>query len=96
LMVLGVCEIELLISGSQSLKDKRQVLRHLKEKVKHKFNVSIAEVDHHDLWQRAMLGLACVGNDREFVQEVLTKAIQVVEFDVGVEVINRSLEIENW
>ena len=95
-MVLGVCEIELLVSGSQSLKDKRQVLRHLKEKVKHKFNVSMAEVDYQDLWQRAMLGLACVGNDREFVREVLTKAIQVVEFDVGVEVINRRLEIEIW
>lgn len=95
-MVLGVCEIELLVSGSQSLKDKRQVLRHLKEKVKHKFNVSMAEVDHQDLWQRTMLGLACVGNDREFVREVLTKAIQVVESDVGVEVINRRLEIEIW
>jgi len=95
-MVLGVCEIELLVSGSQSLKDKRQVLRHLKEKVKHKFNVSMAEVDYQDLWQRAMLGLACVGNDREFVREVLTKAVQVVESDVGVEVINRRLEIESW
>jgi len=95
-MVLGVCEIELLVSGSQSLKDKRQVIRHLKEKVKHKFNISMAEVDHQDLWQRAMLGLACVGNDREFVREVLTKAIQVVESDVGVEVINRRLEIESW
>jgi len=53
-------------------------------------------VDHQDLWQRAMLGLACVGNDREFVREVLTKAIQVVESDVGVEVINRRLEVEIW
>lgn len=95
-MILGVCEIELLVSGSQSLKDKRQSLRHLKEKIKHKFNVSVAEVDYQDLWQRAMLGIACVGNDRDFVREVLTKALQVVESDVGVEVINQRLEIETW
>lgn len=95
-MILGICEIELLVSGSQSLKDKRQVIRHLKEKIKHKFNVSVAEVDHQDLWQRAMLGMTCVGNDREFVREVLTKAIQIVESDVGVEVINQRLEVEDW
>ncbi len=95
-MILGVCEIELLVSGSQSLKDKRQVLRHLKEKVRHKFNVSVAEVDHQDLWQRAMLGLSCVGNDRDFIREVLTKAIRVVESDVGVEIIHQRLEIETW
>jgi len=95
-MVLGICKVELLISGSRSLKDKRQVLRHLKERIKHKFNISVAEVEYQDLWQRALLGMACVGNDRDFVQEVLVKAIQVVESDVEVEVIDQRLEIETW
>lgn len=95
-MIYGLCELELLIAGSQSLKDKRQVLRHLKEKIKHKFNVSVAEVDHQDLWQRAMLGMACVGNDREFVREVLSKAAEIVESSSEVEVMNRRMDLQAW
>lgn len=95
-MIYGLCELELLIAGSQSLKDKRQVLRHLKEKIKHKFNISVAEVDYQDLWQRAMLGMACVGNDREFVREVLSKAAEIVESSSEVEVLNRRMDLQAW
>lgn len=95
-MIYGLCELELLITGSQSLKDKRQVLRHLKEKIKHKFNVSVAEVEHQDLWQRAMLGMACVGNDREFLREVLSKAAEIVESSSEVEVLNRRMDLQAW
>jgi uncharacterized protein len=95
-MIYGLCELELLIAGSQSLKDKRQVLRHLKEKIRHKFNVSVAEVDYQDLWQRAMLGMACVGNDREFVREVLSKAAEIVESSSEVEVLNRRMDLQAW
>ena len=62
-MVVGVCTVELFIPESQSLKDKRQVLHSLKDRLRGKFNLSVAEVDGQDLWQKAVLGMACVANE---------------------------------
>ena len=58
-MVVGLLSVELYLPGSQSLKDKRMVLRGVKDRLK-KFNVAVAEVEHHDLWQRAGLGIVTV------------------------------------
>ena len=57
-MIVGVCTVELFIGDSRSLKDKRQVLHSLKDRLRGKFNLSVAEVDGHDLWQKAVLGMA--------------------------------------
>jgi len=70
-MIVGVCTIELFISDSQSLKDKRQVLHSLKDRLREKFNLSVAEVDGQDLWQKAVLGMACVANEGAHVNRVL-------------------------
>ena len=69
-MVVGLLTIDLFIPGAQSLKEKRMVLRRLKDRVK-KFNVAVSEVEHHDLWQRAALAVVTVSTeqahaDREF------------------------------
>ena len=60
-MVVGVCTLDLHLPGVDSLKGKRQILLSLKERIQRKFNVSIAEVDGQDLWQRAVLGVVSVG-----------------------------------
>jgi uncharacterized protein YlxP (DUF503 family) len=69
-IIVGLCTVELFIAESQSLKDKRQVLLSLKDRLREKFNLSVAEVDGQDLWQKAVLGLACVSNEGRYVNQV--------------------------
>ena len=61
-----------------SLKGKRQVLKSIVARVRNKFNVSIAEVDNHDLWQLATLGVCCVSNNKRYTNEVLSKVVGFV------------------
>ncbi|HET8579713.1 MAG TPA: DUF503 domain-containing protein, partial [Nitrospiraceae bacterium] len=65
-MVVGLCTLELYIPDGHSLKAKRQVLLSLKDRLRDKFNVSIAEVGDQDLWQKAVLGIACVANESAY------------------------------
>ncbi len=69
-MVVGLCTVELYIPDGHSLKAKRQVLLSLKDRLRDKFNVSIAEVGDQDLWQKAVLGMACVANEGAYVNKV--------------------------
>ena len=78
-MFVGVARLTLQIPDSGSLKSKRQVLRRVTDRVKARFNVAVAEVDDQDLWQKAALALAVVGNDRRHVDEQLEKIIHYVE-----------------
>ena len=64
---------------NHSLKGKRQVLRAIKARVRTKFNVSIAESDNHDMWQRAELGICQVGNDRAFVDSALREVVNYID-----------------
>ena len=94
-MVIGVCRIRLLIHDNHSLKGKRQVLKSLTEKVRNRFNVSVAEVGLNDSWRDAEVGVSAVGNDRAFVNSVLDK---VLNFVVGLntaEVVDHYIEILN-
>jgi len=76
-MIVGVLELRIGIGDAQSLKDKRRVLKSLKDRLRRAFNVSVAEVDHNDVLRSAVLGVALVANDRRFVDSALS---QVVEF----------------
>jgi uncharacterized protein YlxP (DUF503 family) len=69
-MAVAVGTFELHFPMAHSLKEKRQVLRCVMDRVKAKFNVSIAEVEHHDLWQRGTVGVAIVGNDRTLLDQI--------------------------
>ncbi|MEW6379440.1 MAG: DUF503 domain-containing protein [bacterium] len=78
-MIVAVCRIELYIPESNSLKAKRKVIKSLKDQVRNKFNVAIAEVDLQDLWQRSVLGVVTLSNDRSKVDETLAKVVSFVE-----------------
>ena len=78
-MVIGVCTIELYLPDNQSLKGKRQIVNSLKGKLQHRFNISIAEVDHLDVWQRATLGATMVSKDQVHVDRELNKMIHFIE-----------------
>ena len=90
---MGVCTVELWIPESQSLKDKRQVLHSLKDRLRGKFNLSVAEVDGQDLWQKAVLGMACVANDGSHVEQVLEQALNVMKSMPAVEVVRVHREL---
>lgn len=74
-MTVGVLRLELVVPDSQSLKDKRRAIKSVKDRLAHTFNVSVAEVDALDSWQRAVLGVAMVANDGRFVQSCLDKIV---------------------
>ncbi|HEX9758669.1 MAG TPA: DUF503 domain-containing protein [Nitrospiria bacterium] len=91
-MTVGICTLVLYLPGIGSLKGKRQIIKSLKDRVQNRFNVSIAEVGDQDLWQRAVLGIACVGNDRGFVNQVLDKVLDFVQRVPTIEVLDFRLE----
>ena len=68
---IGVLTLDLHIEHSHSLKDKRQVVRSLKDRLRSKFNVAAAELDHLDSWQRAVIGVVTLAGERSRVEEVL-------------------------
>jgi len=92
-MVVGLCTVELFIAESRSLKDKRQVLHSLKDRLRGKFNLSVAEVDAQDLWQRAVLAMACVANEGAHVGKVLEQALNVIKSMPAVEVVRTQLDM---
>ncbi len=77
-MFLGVCTIELHIPESGSLKTKRQSLRSIKDRIRNSFNVSVAEVDGNDLWQRTSIAVAAVSNDKAHLNQTLDHVINMV------------------
>ena len=92
-MIVAAVRITMLIHGNNSLKGKRQVVRSLIEKVRHRFAVSIAEVDSHDLWQRADLGLAVVGNDEKLLSQRVDQVLHYMENQHLAEIIDSQLEL---
>jgi hypothetical protein len=78
-MVVGVLRLELRLPENHSLKGKRSVLRTIKARVQSRFNVSIAECDHHDLWQRATLGVSQVGADQPHVDACLRAVVRFID-----------------
>ena len=79
--IVLVGEVQLFLPESQSLKHKRAVLSSLKERLHNRFNVSGAEVDHNDLWQRSTLALAVVSNAGDHAGQVMDKAVRFIESD---------------
>ena len=78
-MQIGIMTVELEIAHAMSLKDKRAVLNRIKDRVRAKFNVSIAEIADHDVWNAAVLGIAIVSNDQKYCNQVLSKVEEHIE-----------------
>lgn len=79
-MVIGVMEVDLAIYGATSLKDKRRVVRSAKDRIAHRFNVSVAEVDDQEFHQKAVLGFAMVGTDRQYIEGALNKIVEQLQW----------------
>ena len=92
-MPVGLLTIELHIPDAQSLKDKRQVLRSLRDKLRRDFNVAVAELEHHDTWQRSVVGIVTISNEEKHLREVLQKVLDEADRILGSFLINQAVEI---
>jgi uncharacterized protein YlxP (DUF503 family) len=91
-MNVGLCIVEIHLSASHSLKDKRRVLRGLKDRLRNRFNVSVAEIDHQDLWQRATLGIVSISEGREPLESCFSQIRGIVESELPGDLV--SFEVE--
>jgi uncharacterized protein YlxP (DUF503 family) len=78
-MHIGVCTIELRLPGNSSLKGKRKIIKSMVTRIGREYNVSIAEVDAQDIWQRAVLGVACVSSSSSYAHGLLERVVQWIE-----------------
>jgi uncharacterized protein YlxP (DUF503 family) len=92
-MFVCVSRIELHLPNGASLKGKRQVLKSLKDRIQHRFNVSVAEVEGQDLWQKAVIGVACVGNEQFHVKQIVEQVIHMIQGTPAVEVLRCDTEV---
>ena len=89
---IGVITMELRLDGSQSLKDKRHVVKGLKDRLRHKFNVAVAEIDYHDLWQRALVAAVTVSNDQGMAETVLQSVENEASMILGPQLVGATVE----
>lgn len=92
-MTVIACTIELHLPAPASLKDKRRILKSVMERIQHRFNVSIAEIGDHELWQRAALGVACVGRDRQPTLRVIDQVVGFIRRNPEVELIHHEMQV---
>ncbi len=95
-MIVGVCHLDVIIPENRSLKGKRRVIKKIIDRVKNRFNISIAEVGDNELWQRSQLGMSLVGNDRKFVNSYLDRVVNFIEAMNIVDIAHSELEILNF
>ena len=91
-MIVGTLRVKLLLRDCHSLKEKRRVLKSLKDRLANGFNIAVAETDLQDVWQSAELGIAAVGNETPFVDRVLATVVERVRVEPGVYLVDYQTE----
>ena len=92
-MPIGLLTLEIYIPEAHSLKDKRQVLRSLKDRLRSRFNVAVAELDGEDSWQRSVVGVITLSNNAGHVEQALRTVLEESERHLGRDLIGHELEI---
>lgn len=92
-MPVGLLTLDIHIPESRSLKDKRQVLRSLKDRLRRRFNVAVAELEHQDVWQRAVVGVVTLADQPGFVEQSLRAVLKDSELHLGRYLVDHQLEI---
>lgn len=94
-MVVGICQLKLILHEVFSLKEKRSILKRITGRVREKFPISIAEVGDNDVWQSSLIGFCMIGNDRAFINSCLDKVIDYIESLYLAEIVDQHIEIIN-
>jgi uncharacterized protein YlxP (DUF503 family) len=92
-MIVGVLTIDLFLGDSGSLKDKRRILKSVIERIRNRFNVSVAEVDEQELWQRSTVGVSFVSCEQAHVHKVLASVVRFVEAQGGLVITDYRTEL---
>lgn len=92
-MIVAAVRLTLIIAENDSLKGKRKVVRSLIEKARHKFDAAMAEVGDNDLWRKAQVGVALVGNDPQLLESRMQQIMKFIENQYEVEIIDSQMEL---
>ncbi|MFZ5352712.1 MAG: DUF503 domain-containing protein [Bacillota bacterium] len=92
-MIVGTCTVRIMLRTVNSLKEKRSIVKSIIDKIKRKYNVSIAETDLNDIWKSTELGIAYVSNNSVHANSVIHSIIEYLEDECMLEVINFNIEI---
>jgi len=91
-MPVGVLTLEIQIPYSHSLKEKRAVVRKVRDRIRSRFNVAVAELDHQDVWQRATLGVVSISSSQQLLETVFHQVLAEAESVLGEDVADHTLE----
>lgn len=91
-MIIGLCTLEFHLPACRNLKEKRRFLNSFRARVSQRFNVAVSEVDHHDLWQRSVIGVVTVGVDRVPLDRVFQKVLAEAERQVDAQLVSVDVE----
>jgi uncharacterized protein len=91
-MPVGLLTLELHIAEAQSLKDKRQILRSLKDRLRAHFNVAVAELDFEDIWQRSVIGIVTLSNEEQHVEEALQRVLAEADRILGPVLVSHAVD----
>ncbi len=92
-MIVGLCTVELHYPEVQSLKGKRKILVSLKTRLQNRFNVSVAEIDEMNLWQKSILGIATVANESARVHQTLEHVLNEIRANPSLELLRSQIEV---
>ncbi len=92
-MPIGLLTLEIHIPEARSLKDKRQVIRSLKDRLRGQFNVAVSELDHQDLWQRALIGVVSLSGDAKHLEQSMQAIFAESERLLGRDLISHEIEL---
>lgn len=92
-MIVGVCTLKIIIYESNSLKDKRHIVKSIIGKIQSRFNVSIAEVGLNDTWRASIIGFACVTNDTNHANQIISNVLNFIDGDSRIEIVDYNIEI---
>lgn len=91
-MIVGIVQFQLRFAESHSLKDKRMVLKSLKDRLRQRFNIAVAEIGDQDKWQSSLIGVASIGNDKRYLNGLLTDVHSWIERSGQVELVSSQME----
>ena len=92
-MIIGVVKLLIFIPSSNSLKEKRMVLRPLKNRLRNNFNISVAEIDNHDKWQKSTLALATIGTEKASLNSLISNIINYLENNKQIQLLDYEMEM---
>ena len=92
-MIVGLLTLDLHLLEADSLKAKRLLIKSLKDRIRNRFNVSISEVDGNDLWQRSVIGVACVANEKKMINRVFDDIRRIIINTPSIELVDSSVEM---